>query len=277
MTTQLSLPRSQPELQGITSNAILAFIEAVEEQQLELHSFMLLRHGHVVAEGWWNPYKAELPHMMFSLSKSFTSTAIGLAVAEGILTLDDQVISYFPEDVPSEISENLAAMQIRHLLMMGTGHDIDTTDSFWVQPEGNWAKAFFSIPVEHKPGMHFLYNTGATYLLSEILQKASGQKLLDYLQPRLLEPLGIVDAAWTECPRGINTGGFGLSVKTEDIAKFGQLYLQKGIWNGVKILSEATIGRRAMATSSGVHSMGIIAGMVLLVNIVLFYPSRMSS
>lgn len=241
MSTHFSLTRTQPELQGIASSVIMEFIKSVEEQQLELHSFMLLRHGHVVAESWWNPYKAELPHMMFSLSKSFTSTAIGLAVAEGILTLDDQVISYFPEEVPSEVSENLAAMQIRHLLMMGTGHAVDTMSFLWVQEEGNWAKAFFSVPVEHTPGTQFLYNTGATYMLSAILQKASGQKLLDYLQPRFLEPLNIVGATWTECPRGIHAGGFGLSITTEDIAKFGQLYLQKGIWNGVRILPEGWI------------------------------------
>jgi CubicO group peptidase (beta-lactamase class C family) len=238
---QFSLPRSQPEMQGIASDGIKAFIESIEANHLELHSFMLLRHGYVVAEGWWDPYTAKLPHMLFSLSKSFTSTAIGLAVAEGILTLDDQVISFFPDEVPSEITANLAAMQIRHLLMMGTGHAVDTMDFLWKQEEGNWVRAFFDVPVEYAPGTHFVYNTGATYMLSAILQKASNQRLLDYLKPRLLEPLNILNATWAMCPRGIHTGGFGLNITTEDIAKFGQLYLQKGIWNGEQLLPAAWV------------------------------------
>jgi CubicO group peptidase (beta-lactamase class C family) len=236
-----SLPRSQPEAQGISSSVIAEFINSIEAQHLELHSFMLLRHGHVVAEGWWDPYAAKLPHMLFSLSKSFTSTAIGLAVAEGILTLDDSVISFFPEDLPIEVSTNLSSMQIRHLLMMGTGHAMDTMEFLTKQEEGNWVKGFLNAPVEHSPGSHFLYNTGATYMLSAILQKVTGQKLLTYLKPRLLDPLNIVDATSESCPRGIHTGGFGMKVTTEDIAKFGQLYLQKGIWNGTRLLPEAWI------------------------------------
>jgi CubicO group peptidase (beta-lactamase class C family) len=236
-----SLPRSQPEAQGISSSVIAEFINSIEANHLELHSFMLLRHGHVVAEGWWDPYTAKLPHMLFSLSKSFTSTAIGLAVAEGILTLDDPVISFFPEDLPSEISPNLSSMQIRHLLMMGTGHAMDTMEFLTKQEDGNWVKGFLHAPVDHTPGSHFLYNTGATYMLSAILQKVTGQKLLTYLKPRLLDPLNIVDATSESCPRGIHTGGFGIMVTTEDIAKFGQLYLQKGIWNGTRLLPEAWI------------------------------------
>ncbi|KAE9133831.1 hypothetical protein PF010_g2674 [Phytophthora fragariae] len=202
---------------------------------------MLLRHGQVTAEGWWAPYSADLPHMMFSLSKSFTSTAIGLAADEGYLSLDDAVISYFPQETPVEIGPNLAAMQIRHLLMMGTGNEQDTTDKMHGSEDGNWVRAFLEAPVEREPGTHFVYNSGATYMLSAILQKVTGQTLLDYLQPRLFEPLGIEGAAWESCPRGINTGGWGLSIKTEDIARFGQLYLQKGVWNGKRILPEAWI------------------------------------
>jgi hypothetical protein len=235
------LPRSQPEEQGIRSAGITSFLNAIKEDRLELHSFMLLRHGCVVAEGWWNPYEAQLPHMLFSLSKSFTSTAIGLAEAEGILSLDDLVVSYFPEDLPEEVSANLSAMQIRHLLMMGTGHAQDTMDLLWGQEDGNWAKAFLQAPVEFTPGTHFIYNTGATYMLSAILQKVTGEKLLDYLRPRLLDPLGIANATWQTCPRGVNTGGFGLNITTEDIAKFGQLYLQRGSWNGSQLLSASWI------------------------------------
>lgn len=240
------LPRSTPEEQGITSSGLLEFIGAVnkdaaEKRAQELHSFMLLRHGHVVAEGWWSPYEARRPHMLYSLSKSFTSTAVGFAVSEGLLSLDDRVVSFFPGELPEKTGENLNAMRVRHLLSMSTGHAPDTTEYLLAREDGDWVKGFFSVPVEFPPGTHFLYNTGATYILSAILQKLTGQRLIDYLQPRLFEPLGIEDAAWETCPKGVNTGGFGLSVRTEDIACFGQLYLNKGIWNGRRILPEAWV------------------------------------
>ncbi|TDF93567.1 serine hydrolase domain-containing protein [Paenibacillus piri] len=241
METKILLPRSTPEAQGVSSAAITDFLEAVQNKQLELHSLMVLRHGHVVAEGWWAPYAADLPHMMFSLSKSFTSTAIGLAVAEGIVSLDDAVVSFFPEEAPDDVSPNLASMHIRHLLMMGTGHAQDTTPSLRREEGASWVKTFLHAPVEHAPGTYFVYNSGATYMLSAILQKVTGDKLLDYLQPRLMEPLGIYGATWETCPRGIHVGGWGLNIKTEDIAKFGQLYLQEGIWNGQRIISEAWV------------------------------------
>jgi CubicO group peptidase (beta-lactamase class C family) len=241
MESNYVLPRSHPEAQGISSTKIVDFLDEVQGQNLELHSFMVLRHCHVVAEGWWSPYAANLPHMLFSLSKSFTSTAIGLATAEGLLSLEDRVVSFFPDDAPDEVSPNLSAMQIRHLLMMGTGHAQDTMDRLRRHEGGNWVEAFLHTPVEHVPGTHFTYNSGATYMLSAIVQKVTEQTLLNYLQPRLLEPLGIAGATWESCPRGIHAGGWGLSITTEDIAKFGQLYLQKGVWNGSRLLPEAWV------------------------------------
>lgn len=235
-TVAAALPRSAPEAQGIPSAAVMAFLAAVEQAACGLHSFMLLRHGHVVAEGWWAPYRPEAPHMLFSLSKSFTSTAIGLAVAEGRLTVDDPVLSFFPAEAPRRPSANLAAMRVRHLLTMTTGHDHDTTAYLWRRRDGDWASAFLARPVAHEPGTYFLYNTGASYMLSAIVQRVTGQTLLEYLRPRLFEPLGIAHPAWETCPRGVNTGGFGLSVTTEDIARFGQLYLQQGAWQGRQLI-----------------------------------------
>lgn len=234
------LPRSVPEQQGMRSDSILAFLDAVNEEELELHSIMIVRNGHVVTEGWWKPYEAENPHLLNSLSKSFTSTAIGLAEYEGLLSLDDLVISFFPELVTQEIESNMKELKIRHLLSMSTGHEQDTTFVMW-EDQSNWAKVFFEIPIKHEPGTHFLYNTGATYMLSAILERVSGHKLLDYLRPRLFDPLGIQDVPTISCPQGVHVGGFGMSMKTEDIAKFGQLYLQNGVWNGVRILPEAWI------------------------------------
>ncbi|NWL86786.1 serine hydrolase [Paenibacillus sp. 79R4] len=236
--TNRSLTRTTPEQLGIAAKQVIAFLDDVGKHKSELHSFMLLRHGQVAAEDWWAPYAPELPHMLFSLSKSFTSTAIGMAVHEGIITLDDAVVSFFPDDLPGDVPEHLGAMQIRHLLMMGTGHDEDTMDALIAAEDGHWVRAFLELPVPHEPGTHFLYNTGATYMLSAILQKASGQSLMDYLTPRLFKPLGIENPTWDTCPRGINTGGYGLNITTEDIAKLGQLYLQRGLWNGVRIMDE---------------------------------------
>src|SRR5579859_4673337 len=155
-TVEHALPRSQPEHAGIASPVILQFVEALESQMHEMHSFMLLRHGHVVAEGWWSPYRPEYPHLMFSVSKSFTSTAIGLAVAEGRLSIDDPILSFFLEDRPSEVSDFLAAMTVRHLLTMTTGHTDDTWSSQMALSDGNWINAFLRVPVVHKPGTHFV-------------------------------------------------------------------------------------------------------------------------
>ena len=244
------LPRSTPEAEGIPSSALLAFLDAATTIH-DLHSIMLLRNGRVVAEGWWHPYAPEHPHVLFSLSKSFASSAVGLAVAEGRLSVDDPVLGFFPDDAPAEVGEHLAEMRVRHLLSMSTGHAEDTTPSLQQAADGNWAKAFLARPVEHAPGTHFVYNSGATYMLSAIVQKLTGQTLLAYLQPRLLAPLGIDGATWESCPRGINVGGWGLSIRTEDIACFGQLYLQQGVWNGAQLIPAAWV---AEATSTQISN-----------------------
>jgi CubicO group peptidase (beta-lactamase class C family) len=230
------LPRASAESAGISPEAVLAFIAAVEQRVGGLHSFMLLRHGKVAAEGWWAPYAPPLPHMLYSLSKSFTSTAVGLAVAEGRLTVEDRVISFFPDRRLEKRDDHLAAMQVKHLLTMNTGHDQDTTGPTTAAPDGDWVRAFLSLPVEHAPGSKFVYNSAATYMCSAIVQKLTGITVLDYLKPRLFGPLGITGMTWEICPKGVNTGGWGLNVKTEDIARFGQLYLQKGRWNDKQIL-----------------------------------------
>ena len=251
--TPQGLPRSSPEAQGIPSSAILAFVEAANEKAVGLHSLMLVRHGHVVAEGWWRPYERDDPHMLFSLSKSFASTGIGLAVAEGKLSLDDTVVSFFPEDVPAEPSENLKAMRVRDLLAMSTGttRTISRTFSFDGSPVP-LVRAFLTLPVAHKPGTHFLYNTPASYMLSAIVQKATGQTLVEYLGPRLFEPLGIQNPKWDASPQGISLGGYGLNATTEDIARFGQLYLQRGAWQGRQLLpAEWVAAATSRQTSNG--------------------------
>ncbi|MEZ4669262.1 MAG: serine hydrolase [Anaerolineae bacterium] len=254
-TVRHDLPRTSPERQGVAYSAILQFVEALESQIHEIHSFMMLRHGSVIAEGWWLPYAHQHPHLLFSLSKSFTSTAVGLAITDGHFSIDDPVLSFFPEDTPDEVSDLLEAMRVRHLLSMSTGHEVDTWSYMVERSDGNWIKGFLDVPVLHAPGSHFLYNTGATYMLSAIVQKATGMKLIDYLQPRLFEALGIENATWEESPQGITAGGIGLSLKTEDVARFGQLYLQQGMWQGRQLLPAGWV--KAATTSQVYKSTGM--------------------
>ena len=238
--TSSPLPRSVPEAEGVSSAAILNFIKAAERSKNVLHSFMLLRHGKVVAEGWWDPYKPTLRHTLYSASKTFTSTAIGFAVSENLLKLSDKVISFFPNDLPENISPNLAAMSVKDLLTMSGGQGPDLSFSIGSKNK-NWVKAFLATPVINKPGTVFLYSSISTFMLSAILQKVTGQKEIDYLKPRLFEPLGISGEDWEENMMSQNTGGWGLRLKTEDMAKTGQLYLQKGSWNGNQLLPASWI------------------------------------
>ena len=250
-----SLPRSTPEEQGISSAAVLGFVQAADSSIDAMNSVMIVRHGRVVAEGWWGPYAADTPHILYSLSKSFTSTAVGLAVAEGKLSVDDPVLKFFPEEAPASPSANLKAMRVRDLLRMVAGHETEAAlfgpvDS--AMREATWVTRFFAHPVEFKPGTHFLYNSPATYMLSAIVQKTTGQTVRDYLEPRIFQPLGIGHPAWVTSPEGIDAGAYGLSVRTEDIAKLGLLYLNHGEWKGKQLIPAAWVAEAtARQTSNG--------------------------
>ena len=237
-----ALPRSAPELQGISSAGISKFLTAIKESGQEFHSLMILRHGHVVAEAWWAPYSSEHRQQLYSLSKSFTGTAIGLAVAEGHLSVEDPVIKFFPELLPDTISDNLAALKVKHLLSMSVGHAKDSILILEASAPGVlWEKTFLSLPVVFAPGSQFMYNSGASYMLSSIVKRVTGKTAHEYLKPRLYQPLEINGATWTENFEGINMGASHLRMRTEDIAKFGQLYLQKGNWNGKQIIPETWV------------------------------------
>jgi CubicO group peptidase (beta-lactamase class C family) len=246
--TAKQLPRSVPELQGVSSKALLDFIDSADRHIVSLHSFMLVRHGHVVTENWWAPYDSVTRHELYSLSKSFTSTAVGMAIAEGKLSLDDEVTKFFPDDLPASPGPNLKSMRVRDLLRMATGHDSEPKFG----TGESWTKTFLAHRVAFKPGTHFMYNTPATYMLSAIVQKQTGMTVLEYLKPRLFEPVGIENPTWGTSPQGISLGGYGLSVRTEDIAKFGLLYLQKGKWNDQQLMSPEWVeAATAMQVSNG--------------------------
>jgi CubicO group peptidase (beta-lactamase class C family) len=235
-----ALQHSIPEAEGVSATGIDSFVTAASHSKSEFHSFVFMRHGKVVAEGWWNPYRSDLKHTLYSVSKSFTSTAIGFAVSEGKLKVTDKVISLFPNSLPDTISPYLAQLTVKDLLTMSVGIDPDPTGVIAFQTT-DWVKTFLATPIVHKPGSVFLYNTMSAFMLSAIVTKVTGQSELEYLKPRLFAPLGITGEDWEASPQGINTGGWGLRLKTEDMAKLAQLYLQKGMWKGKQLLPVAWV------------------------------------
>ena len=240
--TARPLPRSSPSAQGVDAAGVLAFLGAVERARLDLHSFMLVRHGHVVAEAWWAPYRAEGVHLLYSLSKSFTSTAIGIAQAEGLLSVDDPVVGFFPDKVPVGASPYVTGMRVRHLLSMASGHAEDTKPAL-MEGGPDMVRSFLSVPPDREPGSFFCYNQGCTYTLSAIITELTGQRLGDYLRPRLFDPLGIEQVYWQSSEEGIDLGYSGLHLATEPIAKLGQLYLREGLWEGRQLVPASYVGQ----------------------------------
>ena len=246
------LPRSTPEAEGVDSAGVLSMIEAFESKIDAVHSFMLVRHGRVVAEGWWAPYAAGDLHVMYSVSKSITATAVGLAQQEGLLSLNDLVLAHFPELAPEKPAEQMKNMRIRDLLRMSSGHQNDMNQVIKASKDGAWIKAFLATNVENKPGTRWVYNSACSYMLAAIVQKVSKQTLEEYLRPRLFEPLGILPPIWGKSPEGVNLGDGGITLRTEDLAKFGQLYLQQGVWSGKRLLSERWVEEAtSLQTSTG--------------------------
>ena len=236
-----SLPRASLA-ERFPSQAADAFLDSFQSKNMDLHSVMILKDGKVTYERWFGEHSPTKLHEMFSVSKTWTCMAAGFAIQENLFSLDDKIISFFPNDLPETVSENLAEMRIRDILTMSTGHDFNQTWT-WIEagniPTDPWERYFFAQPVVHKPGTTWLYNSLATHMISALIQKLTGEKLIDYLTPRLFEPLGITGVRWNDTPSGVNIGGWGFFAKTEDNAKLGQLILQKGKWNGEQLLSEA--------------------------------------
>ncbi|HQB37194.1 MAG TPA: serine hydrolase, partial [Bacteroidales bacterium] len=220
------LPRSTPEAEGVSSQGIIDFLNAADTaSRVELHSFMFLRHGKVIAEGWWEPFGPDYKHLLYSASKTFTATGIGLAVSENRLKLSDKVYTFFPHSQPDKLSDNMKEMTVQNLLTMSVGQDPEPRS---IGSDGDWIKTFLGTEPVHKPGTVFMYNNGATFMLSAIVQQVTGQTLFDYLLPRIFQPLDIRGIDWDLNPQGINLGMIGLRLRSEDLAKFGQLLLQQG-------------------------------------------------
>ncbi|ARC58478.1 6-aminohexanoate-dimer hydrolase [Frondihabitans sp. 762G35] len=240
MTT--TFPLSTPSALGIAAGGVTAFLDALDAApDVEPHSLLLLRHGRVAAQGWWAPYEPERVHLLYSLSKSFTAAAVGLAVEEGLIDLDAPVVSYFPEFEADITDERSRRILVRHVLAMASGHADETIERAQALDPENLVRGFLLLRPDEEPGTVFAYNQPCTYSLGAIVRKVTGGSLLDYLRPRLLDPLGIEQAAWVTDASGGELGYSGLHATTESIAKLGQLYLQRGVWEGERILTEAWV------------------------------------
>ena len=212
--------------------ALKRFVSAIDEYGMQVNGVSVKQHGKSIANWWGKDVEASVLLDQHELSATVTAMAVGLAEDEGLLSLDDKVAAFFADLVPARPSANLQAMTVRHLLTMSTGHDQDTPCS----QGDNWVQNYLAQPVPHTPGTYFYYDSMAGYMLSAILQKVTGQTLPDYLRSRLFEPLGIQDVTWEMSPQGISAGGWGLHATTQDMARIGSLLVQKGKWDGRRIL-----------------------------------------
>ncbi len=216
------------------------FADRIEREQLEVHGICVQQHGKKLDEYRW---RADLPHILHSLSKSYTSIAAGIAMDEGRFSLDDKVVDFFPEQRPDVIDEKLASMTVRHLLTMSPGRDkpimMNAMRPFIMDPD--WVHYYLSQPLDRMPGEKFSYDTGCTYVVGAIIQETTGMNVREYLMPRLFEPFGIENPMWEVCPMGRSIAGAGLYLKTHEILSLGQMLLQHGVWNDRRIVSEAYV------------------------------------
>lgn len=228
------LPRSTPEAEGVPSKALISMFDSLMAlADVDIHSVMVVRHGKVVGEIYPAPFAPQHRHTMYSCSKTFVAAAVGLAIEDNRLRLTDRVAAFFPELLPDTVSKNLSDMTVRHLLTMTSGVRPD-----WVMrsktPE--WIRTYLAKPVE-VPGERFQYDSMATYMLSAIVQRVTGKTVLDYLRERVFTPMNVSDVGWELSPEGYNTGGWGLHIQSEALAKFGLLLLNGGVWEGRQLLS----------------------------------------
>lgn len=220
----------------VSKKALQSFFDAFPPEEHEIHTLQLYHRDALMLRIAPAPYSCDDKREVYSLSKSFCSTAIGFLCDDGKLSVEDRIVDLFPEKLPETVSENLSAMRLRHVLSMNTGHAACVMPQMIQSDDA--VKAFLAQPIPFQPGTHFAYNTGATCLLSCIVEKVSGMKLLDFLTWRLFLPLGISNISWNQVPSGQNEGGVGIQVNSDDILKLGRLYMAGGVWNGKRLLSE---------------------------------------
>ncbi|MFF8357708.1 serine hydrolase domain-containing protein [Streptomyces chartreusis] len=230
------LPRSTPAVSGMSSRSITALLDRLEARSIECHSLMVVRHGHVVAEGWWAPYSAERPHLLYSLTKSFTSVAVGLAIADGLLSLDDRVVHVLPDRVPAGISEQGSRITVHHLLSMTAGHLTDSLTEAWELEPDDLVKGFLGLPFAIAEGTRHTYDNSTTYILARMVERVTGRGLAEFLDERLFKPMGVDQPEWDRVKSGAVFGFHGLHLTTEAIAAFGELLLRGGMWGDRRLV-----------------------------------------
>ena len=236
------LSSATPSEVEVDARGVLALLDALEaDPSVTPHSLMVLRHGRVLAEGWWAPYSRERRHLLYSLSKTFTAVALGLAVDEGLVSLDDRVVDHLPDLADTVTDAGTLSLRLRHLASMSTGHTADTWLAALAGAPEEPVRAFLGMPPQQAPGSVFAYNQSATYTLATILQRVTGTTLTGFLRPRLLDPLGIGPVCWQQHPAGQDIGFSGLFAPTDAIARLGLLLLNGGRWNGQQLLSDGWV------------------------------------
>ena len=228
--------RATPESQGISSDLFAALLRELDaSKDTEMHHFMALRHGKVICECNFAPYPKGMWHITHSMCKSITGMAIGMLIEEEKLKLDENIYDIFPDHINAFSKIFRPVITVENLLTMTSGV---TFNESGIVSGNDWLGSYLNAPVTGKPGTEFQYNSLNTYVLSAIVTKRTGETLTEYLTPRLFGPLGITKYYWETCPKGITKGGWGLFLCAEDMAKLGQLYLQRGKWNGQQLVSE---------------------------------------
>ena len=229
-------PRATPESQGISSDMLAGLLRDLDTSRYtDMHHFMVLRNGKVICEANFAPYRSRIWHVTHSMCKSITGMAIGLLVEEGKLSLDENIYDIFQKNLNTFNKIFRPKVTVENLLTMTSGV---TFNESGIVSGNDWLTSYLNSSITGNPGENFLYNSLNTYVLSAIVTERTGQSLTEYLEPRLFAPLGITRYFWETCPKGITKGGWGLFLCTEDMAKLGQLYLQKGKWNGQQIIPE---------------------------------------
>ena len=237
------LVRTTPENVHVPSEYIMNFIDACEKNGIELHNLMIAKDEKVIFEGHAYPYSANIPHYVHSMTKAFTNTAAGIAYSLGLLRLEDSVLSFFPEYAPENPTEYQKAMTVKDLITMRSGMDKDINGSEFRTIKTSWIQRYFQQPVPYKPGSHYFYCSGNTYMTSAIVQKVTGMTAQDLIHKYLVPQLGMRPFTWAKSPEGICSGNSGISICAEDIIKFGLLYLNHGKYNGKQVISTEWIDR----------------------------------
>ena len=214
----------------MSSRSIAALLDRLETPSVEGHSVMVVRRGHVIAEGWWAPYSADRPQLLYSMTKSFTSIAVGLAIADGLLSLDDRVVDVLPAHVPADIPEQARRLTVHHLLSMTAGHPEDSLAEAWELEPGDLIRGFLRVPFTEPEGTRHTYDNATTFVLARMVERVTGRTLPELLDDRLFKPMGIDHAEWDRVASGAAFGFHGLHLTTEAVAAFGELLLREGAW-----------------------------------------------